>query len=127
MTVRAGQLREGSLVLHSVWSGAEGNQEELEFVKPFMSEPVGALGEQRVGRPQKDQGELRADLPLGPRSALFATFGRLNEPQSVGGPIGRLKVEDLPHYVDEVAAREPLKVCHPVIVSASANKSGTGV
>jgi hypothetical protein len=125
MTVPRGQLRECCFVLHPFRNGAEGNKEELEVTQLRMAQPVRALGEHKVRFPQKHQGKLLADLPIGTRSAHLAAFGRLDESQRVGGPIAGRDVEGLPNYVDEVLAREPLKVCHQAIVSASAHTSRT--
>lgn len=121
MTEPGRQLRESSFVLHSFGRGTEGNQEEFDLVQPRMSEHVGTLGKHRVQSPEKDQRELVTDLPLGTRSTHLAAFGRLHETQCEGRPITDREV--LPHHVDEVAAREPLELCHQVIVSTCAHSS----
>ncbi len=123
MTLTKGQSRESSFVPHPFRGGAEGDQKELKFAQLRMAQPVGALSEHRVNTPQEDQGELLAHLPFGTRSAHLSAFGRLDESQRVGGSIARRDVEGLPNQVDEVLAREPLKVCHQPIVSASAHTS----
>lgn len=123
MTGLTGQLRECSFVLHPLRDGAEGNQEEFELAQLRVAQPVGALGEPRVSTPQKDQGKLLAHLSFGTRSTRLAAFGRLDQPQLVGGAVVRRDVEALPNQFDEVFARQPLQVCHQAIVSASAHTS----
>ena len=125
MTMRTGQSREGSLVLHSLRRRAEGDKEQLEFAQPRMAELVGALGEHRVQSSQEDQRELLADLPIGTRAADLAAFDRLRQSQRLNGPLTRRDAKVLPHHVDEVVAREPLEVCHQAMLSTSARTSRT--
>jgi hypothetical protein len=113
------QLRESGFVLHSLRGGAQGNQEDFEVVQPRMIQHVNALWKHTVQGPQKDQRELMTDLPFGTRAAHLAALGRLNQTQRAGGSITNREV--LPDHVDEVGAREPLEVCHPVIVSTCAH------
>lgn len=119
MTEHRRQLRESGFVLHSFRGRAQGNQEEFELVQARMIQHVNTLDQHRFQGSQKDQRELATNLPLGTRAAHLAAFGRLNEPQRVGGTTSDREV--LPHFVDEVGAREPLEVCHPVIVSTCAH------
>lgn len=125
MTVRAGQLREGSLVLHPFRGGAEGDKEQFEFAQPRMTQRVSPLGQHRLQSPHKDQRELLADLSFGTRAAHLAVFDRLDQSQRLRGSIARRDVEVLPHHVDEVVAREPLEVCHQAMVSTSPHTSRT--
>ena len=126
MTVRAGQSRESSFVPHPFRVWAEGDKEDLYLAQSRIDQPVGGLRERLVRRPPKDEGELLADLPCGTRSAHLGAFGRLDELQREGGFLARRNIEGLPHFVDEVVARQPLVVCHQVMVSASAHTPRTG-